>query len=340
MTFPVTENTAKTPRHTSFYLACGAEDAPLIVFVHGWPELSMSWRHQLRCFGALGFRAVAPDMRGYGRSSVYSRHEDYAVEHLVKDMLDFLDTLGVEKAIWAGHDWGSSVVWNLASHHPDRCIGVANLCVPYIPEGFTLKNIVPLVDRKVYPEKQYPYGQWEYMGFYEENFAKAVSDFEADIPKVVKITFRAGSPEGRGQPCFTAFIRKQGGWFPTGIPDLPMDTSVLTEEDFHSYTAAFERNGFFGPCSWYMNHERNGDYAKQAVNGGKLKMPVLFLHGAYDYICETMDSRLAEPMRQNCERLSEAVVKSGHFMAQEKPASVNAAIARWLAIEFPNLWRI
>ena len=130
MTFPVTENTAKTPRHTSFYLACGAEDAPLIVFVHGWPELSISWRHQLRCFGALGFRAVAPDMRGYGRSSVYTRYEDYAVEHLVKDMLDLLDTLGVEKAIWAGHDWGSSVVWNLASHHPDRCIGVANLCDP------------------------------------------------------------------------------------------------------------------------------------------------------------------------------------------------------------------
>ena len=340
MTFPVTENTAKTPHHTSFYLACGAEDAPLIVFVHGWPELSISWRHQLRCLGALGFRAVAPDMRGYGRSSFYSRHEDYAVKHLVKDMLDFLDKLGVEKAIWAGHDWGTSVVWNLASHHPDRCIGVANLCVPYIAEGFTLKNIVPLVDREVYPEKQYPYGQWEYMAFYEENFAKAVSDFEADIAKVVKITFRAGSPEGRGQPCFTAFIRKQGGWFPTGIPDLPMDTSVLTEEDFHSYTAAFERNGFYGPCSWYVNHERNGDYAKQAVNGGKLKMPVLFLHGAYDYICETMDSELAEPMRQNCERLSEVVVKSGHFIAQEKPAWVNAAIARWLAIEFPNLWRI
>jgi hypothetical protein len=88
---------------------------------------------------------------------------------------------------------------------------VANLSAPYIAEGFTLKNIVPLVDRKVYPEKQYPYGQWEYMGFYEENFAKAVSDFEADIAKVVKITFRAGSPEGRGQPCFTAFVRKQGG---------------------------------------------------------------------------------------------------------------------------------
>ena len=71
MKLPITEHIAKTQRHTTFYLSCGAEDAPLIAFVHGWPELSISWRHQLPCLAALGFRAVAPDMRGYGRSSVY-----------------------------------------------------------------------------------------------------------------------------------------------------------------------------------------------------------------------------------------------------------------------------
>jgi pimeloyl-ACP methyl ester carboxylesterase len=87
MRFPVTEHVAKSPRHTTFYLACGAEDGPLIIFAHGWPELSTSWRHQLPCFAALGFRAIAPDIRGYRRSSVYSRHEDYALEHIVKDML-------------------------------------------------------------------------------------------------------------------------------------------------------------------------------------------------------------------------------------------------------------
>jgi pimeloyl-ACP methyl ester carboxylesterase len=340
MTFPVTDNIVRTPRHTSFYLACGAEDAPLIMFVHGWPELSISWRHQLPCFAALGFRAIAPDMRGYGRSSVYTRHEDYAIEHAVLDMLDLLDTLGGEKAIWVGHDWGSPVVWSLASHHPDRCIGVASLCAPYVAQGLTLKNLVPLVDRTVYPEQHYPYGQWEYMGFYEEHFEQARAAFEADIPKVVKALFRAGRPAGRGQPSRTAAVRTQGGWFPAGIPDVPIDTAVLTEEDFHTYAAALGRNGFFGPCSWYMNHGRNGEFAQRAVHGGKLTMPVLFLHGLYDYTCETVDSRLAEPMRQDCERLTEAVIKSGHLMAQEKPASVNAAIARWLAIEFPNLWRI
>ena len=80
----MTDGVAKTGRHTTFYLDAGAPDAPLIVLVHGWPELSLSWRHQLPCFADLGFRAVAPDMRGYGGSSVYPRHEDYALEVIVE----------------------------------------------------------------------------------------------------------------------------------------------------------------------------------------------------------------------------------------------------------------
>src|SRR5918911_645479 len=95
-----------TPRHRTFYLACGDAEATPIIFVHGWPELSLSWRHQLPVFGGLGFRAIAPDMRGYGRSSVYKRHEDYALEHAVQDMLELLNALGREKAVWVGHDWG------------------------------------------------------------------------------------------------------------------------------------------------------------------------------------------------------------------------------------------
>src|ERR1700739_2471750 len=94
MRLPVTEHFAKTDRHASFYLASGPEAGPLIIFVHGWPELSHSWRHQLRCFAALGFRCVAPDMRGYGRSSHYDTHADYALEHSVDYMLKLLAHLG------------------------------------------------------------------------------------------------------------------------------------------------------------------------------------------------------------------------------------------------------
>ncbi len=336
----VVEKIVKTDRHRTFFLSSGAVDAPLIVFVHGWPELSISWRHQLPCFGALGFRAVAPDMRGYGRSSVYSRHEDYALEHIVKDMLELLDALGREKAVWVGHDWGSPVVWSLASHHPDRCFGVANLCVPYFAKGFAPRTLVPYVDRAIYPEAQYPVGQWDYQLFYEESFDKASVAFDADVRNTVKALFRKGRPSGKGKPSRTAQVRRDGGWFGgTGrAPDVPMDTDVLTEEDFHKYAAALESNGFFGPDSWYMNAERNLQYATKAANGGKLSLPVLFLHGEYDYTCETVTSRLADPMRGDCRNLTEVIVPSGHWMAQEKPRTVNAALAKWLAVQLPEIW--
>jgi len=87
-----------------------------------------------------------------------------------------------------------------------------------------------------------------------------------------------------------------------------------------------------------MNSERNLQFAAQAVDGGTLRMPVLFLHGEYDYTCETVSSRLADPMRQDCQSLTEVVVPSGHWMAQEKPLAVNAALAKWLSGQFPELW--
>jgi len=254
-------------------------------------------------------------------------------------MLELLASLGRERAVWIGHDWGSPVVWNMAAHHPDRTVGVASLCVPYI-KGFTLDERLPLIDRALYPEAEYPVGQWDYQYFYFENFEKAHKGFEANVRNTVKTMFRKGNPESVGRPAFTASIRRQGGWFGGGPwPDLPRDGDVLTEQDLEAYTAALTKNGFFGPDAWYMNNEANGAYAKRAANGGRLAMPVLFLHGAYDTTCETMTSRLAEPMRRDCADLTEVVVKSGHWMAQEKPVDVNVALSRWLAAKLPDYWK-
>src|SRR6516225_10274898 len=194
----VTEHFMKTARHASFYLASGTEAGPLIIFDHGWPELSHSWRHQLRCFAALGFRCIASDMRGYGRSSSYRTYADYALEHSVHDMLDLLAHLGRERAVWVGHDWGSPVVWSLASHHPDRCRAVASLCVPYFANGFVPESFLPLVDRRIYPEAEFPAGQWEYQLFYQERFDQARSQFEADVSATLKAVFRKGSSTGKG----------------------------------------------------------------------------------------------------------------------------------------------
>jgi len=340
MTIPVLENVARSARHTSFYLSCGAANATPIVFVHGWPELSISWRHQLPVFGGLGLRAIAPDMRGYGRSSVHARHEDYSQEQIVADMVELLDSLGAEKAIWVGHDWGAPVVWSIAQQHPERCHGTAALCVPYLPDGFTLDAVTPLIDRDIYPEDQFPLGQWEYQKFYHDDFDTARSGFDGDVRSAVRLLFRTGDASGRGQPAATAFTRRNGGWFGPGgktAPQVPRDAAVLTQEDEHAYVASLERNGFFGPDSWYMNSAANAAYAARA-KASRLTMPVLFVHAAHDYVCETLDSRLAEPMRAHCADLTEATVASGHWIAQEKPIEVNAALAKWLATQLPSLW--
>jgi pimeloyl-ACP methyl ester carboxylesterase len=336
---PITEHTVKTSRHTSFYLAAGPEDGPLVIFVHGWPELSISWRHQLPTLASLGFRAIAPDMRGYGRSSVYNTHGDYAQEHIVSDMLELLDSLGREKAVWVGHDWGSPVVWNLASHHPDRCHAVANLCVPYYTIERGLDHTLTLVDRQLYPVNEYPAGQWDYMRYYEESFAEAIAPMDANVYNFVKLIFRKGNPEGEGKPAMTSTARRSHGMIGLNtIPDFPRDGDIVTEEDLSTYVSALERNGFYGPSSWYMNHRANAEYAKSAKNGGSLDMPVLFLNARYDYVCECTHSRLAEPMRTYCRNLTELTIRSGHWMAQEKPLEVNAALAQWLGTKVPGVW--
>jgi len=336
----ITEHVAKSQRHTTFYLAAGPRDGPPLLFLHGWPELSHSWRHQLPVFAGLGFRAIAPDMRGYGRSSVYPAHGDYALEHIVADMLELADALGVEKAVWVGHDWGSPVVWNLASHHPERCRAVANLCVPYAAFDRGWDTLLPLVDRRIYPRERFPYGQWEYIRFYEENFDKATRTFEANPYNTVRALFRKGNSADQGKPARTALVRQRGGWFggADAAPEFPHDLDVASEEDLLVYAAALRRTGFFGPDSWYLNGAANAAYAARAKNGGVLDLPVLFLGAQYDYTCETHTSRLADPMRALCRNLTFVTIQSGHWMAQERPWEVNAALARWLAAQVLEAW--
>ena len=334
----ISERSLQTDRHTTFYLAAGPEDGPLIIFTHGWPELSLSWRHQLPFFGAMGFRAVAPDMRGYGRSTVYSQHEDYRQELIVADMMDLIDHLDRDRAVWVGHDWGSPVAWNVASHHPDRCVAVANLCVPYATLECGLDSIIELVDRSIYPIEEFPAGQWEYMRFYEEQFDKATAPMDASPLNFVQLIFRKGSPEGMGQPSGTAMVRKNNGWF-GGLPEapaLPRDDDVISAEELQVYAEGLSRNGFFGPNSWYMNHQANAAFFESVLNAAILDMPVLFLAARYDYTCESITSRLTEPMREKCINLTEAIIDSGHWMAQEKPAEVNREIVKWLVKQSPE----
>ena len=102
-----------------FYLSAGPKNGPLVIFVHGWPAIAETWKPQISAFAALGFHVIAPDMRGYGRSTATRNSRDYRLERLVSDMLALLAYLERQSAVWIGHDWGSPVVWALASHHPE-----------------------------------------------------------------------------------------------------------------------------------------------------------------------------------------------------------------------------
>ena len=165
---------------------------------------------------------------------------------------------------------------------------------------------------------------------------------EADVAATIRALFRHGDPAYVGKPTVTALARKSGDFFGGSgcAPDMPLDTSVMTDVDCCAYVAALERNGFFGPDSWYMNAATNIEYAKRARDGGKLSLPALFLHGTYDFVCETTtNSRFADPMRKACSNLTEVYIKSGHWMAQEQPVAVNRALARFIAEKLPKLLR-
>jgi pimeloyl-ACP methyl ester carboxylesterase len=289
--------------------------------------------HQLEAVAALGFRAVAPDLRGFGRSAAPDGHAHYETENVTCDMVELLDHFGRQKAVWVGHDWGAPIAWSLAAHYPDRCAAVAALCVPYLPRGFVPANLISLVDRNLYPESEYPAGQWDYQLYLEECFEKSWRTLEADPRATMKALMRGADPSAAGVPFRSASLRRVGGWFggTSQAPDLERDGRVLSEEALCAYTAAFTATGFAKPCSWYMNAAANERYARKAPGGGKLTIPVLFLHAKYDWICRTVSGELADPMRTSCTALSEATIEAGHWLQQEKPEAVNLHLVAWLA---------
>jgi pimeloyl-ACP methyl ester carboxylesterase len=117
------------------YYEAGPRKGVPVILCHGFPELAFSWRHQLKAFEAAGRWAVAPDQRGYGLTSRPEAVSDYDMEHLTGDLVGLLDHLGVETAIFVGHDWGGIVVWQMPLMHPDRVAGVIGLNTPFMPRS-------------------------------------------------------------------------------------------------------------------------------------------------------------------------------------------------------------
>lgn len=322
----------ETDRHRTAYLDAGPADGPLIVFLHGWPELSIIWRAQLEHFAAAGWRAVAPDLRGYGGSSAPDRTGDYAISEVVHDLVEFQDALGGKPAVWVGHDWGSVAMWSMVAHHPDRCRAAVGLSIPYFARGFALSNLLPLIDRELYPPAEYPVGQWDYFLYYREQFTRAVRAFEADpAATLAQLYRRATRPAQRHRSPF-ADIRAADGFFgPLDRAPTGGSQDLVPPEDFDTIVAAFEQTGFAGSCAWYLNDDANMAFASSAPNFGRLDLPVLFLDGRWDTTSDSTRSRFAEPMRADCANLTELAFDGGHELMVERPDEVNDAIDSWLA---------
>lgn len=332
--------TARTERHATAYLEAGPQSGPAIVLIHGWPEIGLAWRHQQRTLASLGFRVIAPDLRGCGRSAAYTQHARYAQREIVRDMVELADAAGIDRAVWVGHDWGASVAWNVARHHPERCHGVAALTVPLDTLERGLKRLSAHVNRTLYPAAEFPAGQYEYVAFYQEHFDDVLKVFDANVENLLKVLLRRGDPAQAGKPFPTANVRRQGGWFGPGMPPpaVPLDRAILDDDTFAAYVEAYRRTGFFGVNSLYMNDVDNDAYAAAAPAGGVLTMPALFLAGRFDYVNDVVGTGLLEPMKMACRQLAIRTLPTGHWMQNERPDEVSASLAGWISGRMPSIW--
>jgi soluble epoxide hydrolase/lipid-phosphate phosphatase len=329
------------------YIAAGPIEGPLIIFIHGWPGIGLTWKYQLQAFAALGFRAIAPDMPGYGDSTSRRVKSDYSQEALVEGMLALLSANGRPAALWVAHDWGAGVASSLAAHHPEVIQALVLMNIPYRSVELGLEHLVSLVDRTIYPEDKYPFGNWDYMAYYEESFEKCIAEeWDPNTETLCKLLYAPTPPEttsaDASKPAFTANMRKNGGLFGGGSAPPPeaLPTPLLAGEVFDAFVQAMKKTGFWGATAYYMNHKENAAFndSKALPNGASLDKPVLFIHGEYDFVCATVGTRLADPMREACSNLTEVVVDAGHNVHAERPEKVNSAIARFLVEQAKEYW--
>ena len=324
--------TFSTPRQTAHYIECGSADQPLMIFLHGWPELSLIWRAQMDAFAADGWHCVAPDMRGYGGSSVPASDDAYTNEEIVADMAELHDHLGGKPAIWVGHDWGSVVASSLVAHEPQRSRGVVLVSVPYFPDANALPTLVPLVDRSIYPVDQYPDGQWDYYRYYTTHFNSAVADLDADKAASLASIFRRGDPASIGKPSPNAMVTRKGGRFGAAhhAPPNPPDPALWPSEDFDALVQAFNTHGFRPPCAWYLNDDANIAFARKAPHAGRISQPVLFVNGDLDAINTIEGNHYGDPMRATCPDLTVTSLWGAHWLPLECKAELIQAIRNWL----------
>jgi pimeloyl-ACP methyl ester carboxylesterase len=296
----------------------GDDGDPPVVLCHGFPELWFSWRHQLPALAAAGYHAIAPDQRGYGRTTAPDAIEDYDILHLTDDLAGLLEALGHERAVFVGHDWGSIVVWNMAQRFPDRVAAVAGMSVPFVPRG--PRGLVSTL-------RQLMGDRFFYMLYFQE---PGVADADlAKDPREVMRRFLSfiGSRDGDSPGMFSS-LPADGTTFWDWVPPAETLPSWLSEADLDVFATEFERTGFTGGINWYRNLDRNWEIG-EPFGTRKVEMPAAFVAGVDDPVLA-----MAPPSRMDGWvtdlRVNELIAGAGHWVQQEKPAETNEALLRFL----------
>jgi len=312
-------------------------EGPLIVCVHGWPELGYSWRHQLAYFAARGYRIAAMDVRGYGKSSVPWPVEAYTMRELCSDVIAVVDALGAslgassaggpgsDQAILFGHDWGAPIVWNTAVLFPERIRAVAGLSVPFVP--IRSKSFLEIA-AEIYRDRFF------YQLYFQEE-GRAEADFEADVTSALRKVYFALSGQGSLDPGVRKLFKtkpKDEGLL-IGLPDPQPFPGWLTPEDLQVFVGAFSQTGFRGAFNRYR--AQTLDVAQLAEIAGKpVTQPACFIGGENDQVrafVPGVDAYAKAGVHCRDFRGATILPGIGHRVQQEAPEATNEALAKFLA---------
>lgn len=317
---PVPGVTLKTTTANTIHMRYAeAGTGPLVLFCHGWPESWYSWRHQLQAVSAAGFRAVAPDMRGYGGTQSPEPIDQYTLLHLVGDMAELVKALGETKAVIVGHDWGAPVAWHAALWRPDLFTAVSAMSVPYAPPGYV--DILSALEKLGIDN------------FYLQYFQKpgvAEAELQQDIRGALRrLYYTAG---GEMVEKDKGFGRLTGGTLLANTVDPAVLPAWLSDADLDYYAAEFTRAGFRGGLNWYRNLRRNWELSGP-WRGQPIRQPSQFIAGSRDGVLRfpAAKSQLeAYPTTLPGLRGSHILDEAGHWIQQERASEVNRLLIEFL----------
>jgi len=294
---------------------------PLLLLCHGFPEGWRAWVHQIPFLAGLGYRVVAPDLRGFGGTDAPEPIEAYHILNIVGDLVDLVGQLGEEQAIVVGHDCGATLAWNAALMRPDIFYAVAALSIPFRQRG-EAPPIRQLVEA----------GAEDFYWVYFQTPGPAEAEFERDVEgSLAKLYYAASgqAPEGRR----LRLNLKPGGGFLDDLDTPPDGLSWMSRAALKQAAEDYARTGFRGGLNWYRNFDRNWELTAP-WRGGKVTVPALFIVGAEEPFLQAPAGRAAlENLPNTVPGLVRTVTVPGcgHWIQQEGPDAVNAALQRFLS---------